>query len=145
MKTVRLTRPGSNPVRDSDRRIADAIQTLEHHRGRQVLQDLARLFKGPASGLDLTGMSALVCLVREFAMGSRREFLPAIHADKAFTIREQDTTGDAFVLGFDGEKVVYTSHVEFAKQFSQAQAERFIDKYQGAGYGLEVAMIEEAK
>lgn len=76
-KHVRVSRPGSNPAREADLRIQKAIECLSSsERGRAVLDDLALIFNGPARNLDLDGMANLVCLVREFAMGGRRDFVP---------------------------------------------------------------------
>lgn len=136
-KHVRVSRPGSNLTRESDLRIKQAIATLSsHERGRAVLKDLAQLFNGQAMGLDLSNMSQMVCLVREFAMGNRRGFLDR---PRRYFISDQDSGN--LVLGFDGNQVILTESVEYARPFSEWEAERFVDKYQGEEYGLPRAAL----
>lgn len=78
-KHVRVSRPGSNPARESDLKIAQAIKSLmEIERGRSALVDFKRLASGPAKGLDLAYMSELMVLVRAWAVGGRRDFLDGI-------------------------------------------------------------------
>lgn len=70
---------GLSPVIErSDKRIQSAVATLQaSERGQQTLRDLKKMCDNGADGLDLSGMSALVVLIREVAYG-RREFLHAI-------------------------------------------------------------------
>ncbi len=76
-KHIRL--PRSTPESESNARITDAVRILsQHNRGQNALCELKRLFEGPAQGLDLVGQAALVTLVREFALGGRREFIKGL-------------------------------------------------------------------
>ena len=63
---------------------------------------------------------------------------------KMFVIK--NGSGLWWVSGFNAEHQVVTMaiHKADAKTFTQAAAERFIDKHQGVGHGLHNAMIEEA-
>jgi hypothetical protein len=76
-KSVRMTRPGTNLERDSDRRIEAAVKQLSSHdRGRKVLSHFRSFCEeSGATGLDLSSMSNLICLFKEFSFGQRRDFI----------------------------------------------------------------------
>jgi len=115
-KRVKLSRPGSNPVRESDRRIQSAVGKLSRHeRGKAALRAFRTFAKSKASGLGFVEMAELMALVREWAIGHRRdfvdeiEFLPEIGsmADAASQLEADLTlTLDApFLEGNEGEAV----------------------------------------
>lgn len=66
-------------IAKSNKRIEEALDTLAaHDRGQCALQDLRRLFTGPAKGLDSAGAKAVLALCEEFFLNARRDFVKPI-------------------------------------------------------------------